>query len=70
MVTLLSPSRIKTEMGYQEPHSTHTDGLLVKIARDIEVFLDELSGLPMTDKDRVDVEVARGHDITAGLVHF
>ena len=62
MTTLVDQSHSIPRTEYQEPYddqnewaplSTHKDGLLVKVARHIEIFSDQLGGPPMSRRDRV-----------------
>ena len=79
MTTLVDQSHSIPRTEYQEPYddqnewaplATHKDGLLVKVARHIEIFSDQLGGPPMSKRDRVRHDLVTAQHVRQAFDHW
>ena len=79
MTTLIDNSHSIPRVEYQEPYDgqdeweptfTHKDGLLVKVARHMEILGDQLGGRPMSKRDRVRHNLVMAEHVRQAFDHW
>ena len=79
MTTLVDQSHDISKTEYQEPHDdqdewaplpTHKDGLLVKVARHIEILGNQLSGPPMSKRGRARHDLVTARHVRQAFGHW
>ena len=79
MTTLVDQSHDISKTEYQEPYDdqdewaplpTHKDGLLVKVARHIEILGDQLGGPPMSKRGRARHDLVTARHVRQAFGHW